>query len=53
MVMYFNCGNNGYFTLFCPKPKDIGNIKEIKEKKIKEKKIFNKLKKKPLKKTPF
>ena len=45
-VIYFNYGKDGYFTLSCPEPKVIGDIKEIKEKKI-----FNKLgKKKPLKK---
>jgi len=27
----FNCGKDKHFTLSCPEPKDIGDIKEIKE----------------------
>jgi hypothetical protein len=27
--MCYNCDKEGYFTLSCPKLKDIGNIKEI------------------------
>ena len=41
MVICFNYGKDGYFTLSCPKPKDIGDIKEIEEEEI-----FNRLKKK-------
>jgi len=33
MVIYFNYRKNSYFALSCPELKDIGNIKEIKEKK--------------------
>ena len=39
-VIYFNCGKNSDFILFCLELKDISNIKEIKKKEI-----FNKLKK--------
>ena len=40
MVIYFNCGKDGYFTSSYLELKDIGNIKEIKKKEM-----FNKLKK--------
>ena len=45
LVTYFNYRKDSYFILSCLEPKDIGNIKEIKEEEI-----FNKLKKKNLKK---
>ena len=41
IVIYFNCGKDGHFILFCLELKVINNIKEIKEEEI-----FNKLKKK-------
>jgi len=34
IVIYYNCGKDGYFVLSCPKLKNIGNIKEIKEEEI-------------------
>jgi len=37
MVIYFNCGKNSYFATSCPKLKDIGNIKEIKEEEMSNK----------------
>jgi len=40
MVICFNCEKDSYFTISCLELKDIGNIKEIKEKEI-----SNKLKK--------
>ena len=42
-VIYYNCGKDGYFISSCLKPKNTGNIKEIKEI---EKDISKKLKKK-------
>ena len=41
-VTCFNCGKDSYFTTSCLELKDIGNIKEIKEK---EEETSNKLKK--------
>jgi len=32
MVIYFNCGKDGYFTTSYPELKDIGDIKEIEKK---------------------
>jgi len=37
MVTCFNCGKNSYFTTSYLEPKDIGNIKEIKEEEISNK----------------
>jgi hypothetical protein len=37
MVTCFKYGKNSHFTLSCPKLKDIGNIKEIKEEEISDK----------------
>ena len=34
MVIYYNCNKDRHFTLSCPELKNIGNIKEIKEKEI-------------------
>ena len=36
--MCYNCDKEGYFVLFCPELKNIGDIKEIEEGEI-----FNKL----------
>jgi len=37
IVTCFNCGKNSYFTISYLEPKDIGNIKEIKEEEISNK----------------
>ena len=37
IVICFNCGKDGYFTLFYLEPKVIGDIKEIKKEKISNK----------------
>jgi len=31
LVTYFNYKKDSYFAISCPKPKNIGNIKEIEE----------------------
>jgi len=36
-AIYFNCGKDRYFTLFCLEPKDIGDIEEIEEGEISDK----------------
>ena len=36
MVIYYNCGKDGYFILLYPEPKNTGNIKEIKKDVFKE-----------------
>jgi len=37
MVIYFNYGKDSYFTISYLEPKDIGNIKEIKEEEMSNK----------------
>ena len=37
MVICYNCNKDRYFTLFCLKLKNIGNIKEIEEGEISNK----------------